>query len=78
MTGPQAGGACQKQARATRAADNRVLDWLRLSLGGATSARIAAESGTTAAFVRASIKRVRDADFAESGEPEDVVKRGYA
>lgn len=68
----------QKRARASRADDERILRWLSRALSGDNSSIIAGADGTTAATVRMAIKRVRDADISESGEPERVVIRGYA
>ena len=67
----------QKLTRVPRETDERVVDWLRLSACGLSSPAIASAYGTTAAFVRATIKRVRDADLAESGERPRTVLAGY-
>lgn len=60
-----------------RATDERILGRLALFRSGQSLERIAKRCGMSRDAVAAALKRVRDADLAESGELEAVVRGGY-
>lgn len=64
-------------ARAPQVSDATLLDWIRRRVAGETAQQIARRAGVTQERVRVVTNRVRDADLAESGEPERVVRAAY-
>lgn len=61
----------------TRHEDAKLLTAIRMREDGFTSAEIAERLGYREEYVRAARNRVLNADIAESGEPEDIVRAGY-
>ncbi|MEM8822054.1 MAG: hypothetical protein AAGF30_00440 [Pseudomonadota bacterium] len=64
--------------RADRAADERLLGILADKAAGKTWWEIGLRAGQSAGGARQAYLRVLEADLAESGEPADVVRAGYA
>lgn len=60
-----------------RAADDRVLDMIRLRCRGVGLRQIAAKYGMSFPGVEKLTRQVRTADIAESGEPPLAVDRAY-
>ena len=61
----------------SRNSDERILRAISLRREGVPCAVIAERLGMGRAGVLRDSKKVMDADIAESGEPEDVVRRAY-
>ena len=69
------GGRSKKES--TRAKDERDLSILRLRGAGLTVPEIVRRLGVSENIVRNRSNDIRNADLAESGEPEAVVAAGY-
>lgn len=63
--------------RQARSDDERLLHMLRWRCEGHSSQAIGNALGMTPERVRVATQRVRDADYAESGEPEHTLARHY-
>jgi len=60
-----------------RSRDEQVLSWLDAKRRGAKWTDLAAQAGKKWVTVQEACRNVRNADLAESGEPQDVVLAGY-
>jgi hypothetical protein len=61
-----------------RSRDDQLLRWLRLRSAGWSAEQIARRYGVTNnGSVISATENVRDADLAESGDPEEVVMAAY-
>lgn len=60
-----------------RERDDQLLMWLEATAAGVPCKKIAAIHGTTPQTVQITLKKIRDADVAESGEPAGRVIAAY-
>lgn len=61
----------------TRERDEQVLGWVSRRAGGESAHAIAQHERINSGLIVTATNAVRDADLAESGEPEKQVRRAY-
>lgn len=61
----------------SRERDEKLLAWLNARKQGVSVGKISASSGSAKGTITAACCRIMAADIAESGEPEDEVRRAY-